>query len=84
MESNKAEEYFYGFQNHFMDFGLDNLKKFMRELGDPQEKIRIIHIAGTNGKGSVSAYMSAILEQSGCGWEDTIHRQFLKNWKTSA
>ena len=66
MESNKAEEYFYGFQNHFMDFGLDNLKKFMRELGDPQEKIRIIHIAGTNGKGSVSAYMSAILEQSGC------------------
>ena len=52
MESNKAEEYFYGFQNHFMDFGLDNLKKFMRELGDPQEKIRIIHIAGTNGKGS--------------------------------
>ncbi len=28
MESNKAEEYFYGFQNHFMDFGLDNLKKF--------------------------------------------------------
>ena len=34
MESNKAEEYFYGFQNHFMDFGLDNLKKFMRELGD--------------------------------------------------
>lgn len=59
------EEYFYGFKNHFWDLGLDNLKKFLVNMGNPQNKVKVIHIAGTNGKGSVSAYVSNILIEAG-------------------
>ncbi|MCD7981088.1 MAG: bifunctional folylpolyglutamate synthase/dihydrofolate synthase [Clostridiales bacterium] len=45
--------------------GLDSIRSLMRELGDIQEKIPIIHIAGTNGKGSVGAMLSSVLAESG-------------------
>ena len=37
----------------------------MKELGDVQEDLSIIHIAGTNGKGSVGAMLQAVLEEAG-------------------
>ena len=46
-------------------FGLDNITAVMKELGDPQDQIRSIHITGTNGKGSVSAAISSIIAASG-------------------
>jgi len=45
--------------------GLDNIKKLLHELGNPQDELKFIHIAGTNGKGSVLAYTSTILEIAG-------------------
>jgi dihydrofolate synthase/folylpolyglutamate synthase len=45
--------------------GLDRVKKLLRLLGDPQEKLRIIHISGTNGKGSFAAMLSSVLRCSG-------------------
>ena len=45
--------------------GLDNIRTLMSLLGDPQEKLRCIHIAGTNGKGSVAAYMLSVLVKAG-------------------
>ncbi len=44
---------------------MEDTKKFLRELGNPDRKLRIIHVAGTNGKGSVCAYMRSILEAAG-------------------
>ena len=41
------------------------LKWFLKKLGNPEKDLRIIHVAGTNGKGSVCAYMSSILQQAG-------------------
>ena len=41
--------------------GLDRIRELCRRLGDPQEDLQIIHIAGTNGKGSTGAYLSSIL-----------------------
>lgn len=38
---------------------------FLSELGNPQNKMKIIHVAGTNGKGSVCAYLQSILQQAG-------------------
>lgn len=38
---------------------------FLHRLGDPDRKLRIIHVAGTNGKGSVCAYLRSILEAAG-------------------
>ena len=40
-------------------------RNFLERLGGPDEKLRIIHVAGTNGKGSVCAYMNAILREAG-------------------
>ena len=45
--------------------GLVNITELMRRLGDPQDKIKTIHVAGTNGKGSTSAMISKILELQG-------------------
>lgn len=45
--------------------GLDNTIRLMNVLNNPQKCYRAIHIAGTNGKGSVSHYLAAILEVAG-------------------
>jgi len=46
-------------------FGLENIKKFLRIIGNPEKKIKIIHVAGTNGKGSVCAMISSVLDEAG-------------------
>jgi len=45
--------------------GLDNMRALLRGLGDPHEAYPLIHVAGTNGKGSVAAMLAAILTRSG-------------------
>ena len=45
--------------------GLDVELAMLSELGDPQEGMRVIHVAGTNGKGSVCALLDAIVGESG-------------------
>ncbi len=45
--------------------GLDNMKKLCTLLGNPEKKIKTIHIAGTNGKGSVGAFISEGLIKNG-------------------
>ncbi|MBR3025177.1 MAG: bifunctional folylpolyglutamate synthase/dihydrofolate synthase [Oscillospiraceae bacterium] len=45
--------------------GLDSIKRLCRKLGDPQDTLNIIHIAGTNGKGSAGAFLDSILRQAG-------------------
>ena len=47
------------------NLGLDNIRSLMSLLDNPQEKLKFIHIAGTNGKGSVAAYILSVLEQAG-------------------
>ena len=46
-------------------FGLDSIRNLLMELGNPQEDLKFVHIAGTNGKGSVLAYISTILGEAG-------------------
>ncbi len=43
---------------------LDAIRYFMEELGHPEKKLKIVHVAGTNGKGSVVEMLSTILEQA--------------------
>lgn len=45
--------------------GLANVQRLCERLGNPQDKLKFIHIAGTNGKGSVLAFCSEILKESG-------------------
>lgn len=44
---------------------LDNTREFCRHLGNPEKKIKTIHVAGTNGKGSVSHMLASILQEAG-------------------
>lgn len=45
--------------------GLDNIRKLCEFFGNPQDKIRCIHIGGTNGKGSTSNMLASVLQESG-------------------
>lgn len=45
--------------------GLANMENLCEKLGNPQDRLQVIHIAGTNGKGSVLAYLSTILQCAG-------------------
>lgn len=45
--------------------GLDSIKALMARLGDVQDKVRVIHVAGTNGKGSVCAMLASVLAEEG-------------------
>lgn len=45
--------------------GLESMKGLLDKLDNPQDQLRFIHIAGTNGKGSVLAYLSTILQKAG-------------------
>jgi dihydrofolate synthase/folylpolyglutamate synthase len=47
------------------DFTLDRMRALVRLLGDPQERLRIVHVAGSKGKGSTSAMLASILRRAG-------------------
>ena len=45
--------------------GLENISELLTRLGNPQNKVRAVHIAGTNGKGSVGAFLTSVLTMAG-------------------
>ncbi|NJN00042.1 MAG: bifunctional folylpolyglutamate synthase/dihydrofolate synthase [Phormidesmis sp. RL_2_1] len=48
-----------------VDLGLERIEKLLQTMGNPHHRVPIIHVAGTNGKGSVCAYLAAILKAAG-------------------
>lgn len=48
-----------------VDLGLDRILKLLAQLGNPHRQVPVIHVAGTNGKGSVCAYLSSVLNAAG-------------------
>lgn len=48
-----------------MKLGLDNITALMKRLKNPENQLRIIHVAGTNGKGSVCQMLGSILQEAG-------------------
>jgi dihydrofolate synthase / folylpolyglutamate synthase len=65
MDYKSAIKYLESFKGRGMVLGLDRVKKLLKQLGDPQDSFLSIHVAGTNGKGSVCAMMSSILTKAG-------------------
>ncbi len=53
------------FQRFGVHLGLERIKKLLADLGNPHHQVPIIHVTGTNGKGSVCAYLSSILTEAG-------------------
>lgn len=65
MDYTEALNYIHGIPRAPERTGLDRMRSLMRHLGNPQDSIRFIHVAGTNGKGSTSRIISLVLEKSG-------------------
>ncbi|MGL5435294.1 MAG: bifunctional folylpolyglutamate synthase/dihydrofolate synthase [Lachnospiraceae bacterium] len=65
MNYSQAKEFILGASSFGSVMGLDRVRELLRRLSNPQDDLKFIHIAGTNGKGSVLAYLAAVLEQAG-------------------
>ena len=65
MNYTEAREYIKNASKKGSILGIDNIKVLMDKLNGVQNKQKIVHIAGTNGKGSVSAYLASILMETG-------------------
>lgn len=61
----EALRYIYSLQKFGVKFGLSKTSNILKAFGDPHKKKTYIHIAGTNGKGSVAAFISSVLKEAG-------------------
>ncbi len=65
MKENEAIEWIKEASKYGIVPGLDSIRELCARLGNPQKDLKFIHIAGTNGKGSVSAFVSNALKHGG-------------------
>ena len=61
MNYKSSLEYVYSLESFGIKLGLKRIRFLLKKLGSPEKKMKIIHVAGTNGKGSVCAMLSSIL-----------------------
>ena len=61
----EALSYLHSLQFHKIKLGLEPMRDFLGLLGNPESGLQVIHVAGTNGKGSVCSGLSSVLQQSG-------------------
>lgn len=65
MTFEEAERYVHSFTRFGSQKGLERMRKLLRMLGDPQDKLRFVHVAGSNGKGSIVRLTAAALQEAG-------------------
>ncbi len=58
-------DYLVGLTKFGMNFGLGRIEELLKVLGHPENRLRVIHVGGTNGKGSTTAMLAEILRESG-------------------
>lgn len=65
MDYDSAIAYLQDLTKFGFNFGLSRITELLRRLGDPHRKLRVVHVGGTNGKGSTCAFTSAMLQEAG-------------------
>ena len=65
MNYKEALDYMQQIGQYGISPGLDSIRQLVGRLGNPQKGMRYVHVAGTNGKGSVCAYVSSVLQRGG-------------------
>jgi dihydrofolate synthase/folylpolyglutamate synthase len=72
---NKTIDYLFKLERRGIKYNLNNIRKLLKFLGNPEGNFKSIHIAGTNGKGSVSSIINSILIEKGfkCGLYTSPH-----------
>ena len=66
-----VQEYLFGLKTAGVKFGVDRMRIFTELLGRPEKAVPCVHVAGTNGKGSVSAMLESVLRSS--GWRTGLY-----------
>lgn len=72
---NKCIKYLYSLERAGIKYDLKNIRKILKFLGNPEKRLKSIHIAGTNGKGSVASIINSVLLEYGfkCGLYTSPH-----------
>lgn len=65
MNYNETLEFIHGIKWFGSRLGLERVEYILKALGNPEKKLKFVHIAGTNGKGSTAACMAAVLKEAG-------------------
>ena len=65
MDFKTAKDYIESLAHFQSVLGLDNIQRLLEKLGNPEKNVRVIHVAGTNGKGSTIAFIENILRNCG-------------------
>lgn len=65
MDYDEFTEWMFGLERFGIKLGLDNIREFLGEIGNPERDLRSIHVTGTNGKGSVCAMAAEMLRAHG-------------------
>ncbi len=65
MDYEETLQKIHSFQTFGSRLGLERMNVLLKLLGNPEEKMKVIHVAGTNGKGSVCRYLTSVLSENG-------------------
>ena len=65
MEIKSALDKLFSLHNFGVKLGLENIQAFLDRIGNPQDKLKTFHIAGSNGKGSTASFITSILIEAG-------------------
>ena len=65
MGHKKILNYLYSLESSKIKLGLENIQSLLNKIGNPEKQLKCIHVAGTNGKGSVCAMLFYILKEAG-------------------
>lgn len=60
-----VRHYLYSLKHHGAKFGIDRMRLLSEQLGHPERACPVVHVAGTNGKGSVAAMVEAVFRRAG-------------------
>lgn len=66
-----VQDYLFGLKARGIKYGIDRMRMLVAEIGHPERAVPIIHVAGTNGKGSTSALLDAIFHAA--GWRTGLY-----------
>ena len=96
MDYTQALEYINGVSWRSSKLGLERVNELLGSLGNPQSELRFVHVAGTNGKGSICAMLASILKKAGlktglfispylrCGFRGSTAISWCSRWGSAA
>lgn len=65
MSYRETLDYLYGLEHFGISLGLENIRALCAAAGDPQERLAVVHVAGSNGKGSTIAFLCSLCRAAG-------------------